>query len=287
MPAKKKGQKASNKKRYKNVILTIDGFTATIQLNRPKKKNACSPDLNKDMIKAFAEVAKDGNIKVIVITGVGDAFCGGMDLEKFFLEPMVAGPDRFKEVNDEVLHWMRSIHESPAVTVCSINGHCFGHGINMVGLCDLAITAEDAKFGLSEVNFGVLPAGGTMWGVINNFNRKQGLWYSLTGELFTGREAVELGLVNRAVPREKLAEETDRLVKNLVNKNAITLGAIKKTYQRLTPVDWLEAVDYENAKAFEVTFFQGQQGWIKQGLPQFKERKYKPGLESYKLGKGE
>ncbi len=287
--AKKKAVKPKKKTtRYENVILTLEDNLATIRLNRPKKKNACSPELNRNMNSAFAKIAKQDQIKVILITGgTGDSFCGGMDLEKFFLEPFTDGPDKVKEVNDEVFEWMRAIWETDAVTVASINGNCFGHGINIVGICDIAITAEDARFGLSEVNFGVLPAGGTLWGVLNNFNRKQGMYYSLTGEGFSGKEAVELGLVNRAVPKDQLAEATDKIIKNLVNKNALTLTATKKAYREIRFSDWWEAVSIENAKAYELTYFQGATGWISNGLTQFKDRKYKPGKGAYKLKKGE
>ena len=170
--------------------------------------------------------------------------------------------------------------------VCSINGYCFGGGVDLVGICDLAVAAEDAVMGLSEVNFGVLPAGGTTWAVKNNFNRKQGLRYCLTGETFTGKEAVELGLVNIAVPKEKLAEETDRLVGLLVTKNALTLEAIKKVFAKL-PSNWYEAVEFENGKAQELAFFQGEKNWFQHALKKFKDREYKPGLGAYKLDKGE
>jgi trans-feruloyl-CoA hydratase/vanillin synthase len=158
--------------------------------------------------------------------------------------------------------------------------------VDLVGISDLAVAAEEAVMGLSEVNFGVLPAGGTTWAVKNNFNRKQGLRYCLTGETFTGKEAVDLGLVNIAVPKEKLAEETERLVGLLVTKNALTLEAIKKVFTKL-PSNWYEAVEFENGKAQELAFFQGEKNWLRHGLKKFKEREYKPGLESVKLDKGE
>ena len=116
------------KKEYENVILTLDNMVATVQFNRPEKKNACSPGMNSDMNNAIIEIEKQDGIKVIVLTGVGDAFCAGLDLEKYFLEPMLEGPERLKEVNKEHFKWMRNISETQAVTVCSINGLCFGHG---------------------------------------------------------------------------------------------------------------------------------------------------------------
>ncbi len=277
----------SIKKDLANVLLTMEDAVARIVLNRPEKKNAMSPDLHDDMNSALDEIEKQDGIKVIVITGAGDdTFCGGMDLEKFFFEPMMENPEKFKKIADIAGRWFNRLIEAPQIIVCSINGYCFGGGVDLVGISDLAVAAEDAVMGLSEVNFGVLPAGGTTWAVKNNFNRKQGLRYCLTGETFTGKEAVELGLVNIAVPKERLAEETDRLVGLLVTKNALTLEAIKKVFTKL-PNNWYEAVEFENGKAQELAFFQGEKNWFQHALKKFKDREYKPGLGTYKLDKGE
>jgi len=277
----------SIKKDFENVLLTIEDAVARIVLNRPEKKNAMSPALHDDMHSALDEIEKQDGIKVIVITGAGDdSFCGGMDLEKFFFEPLMESPEKFKKIADIAGRWFNRLIEAPQIVVCSVNGFCFGGGVDLVGISDLAVAAEEAVMGLSEVNFGVLPAGGTTWAVKNNFNRKQGLRYCLTGETFTGKEAVDLGLVNIAVPKEKLAEETDRLVGLLVAKNALTLEAIKKVFTKL-PSNWYEAVEFENGKAQELAFFQGEKSWFQHALKKFKDREYKPGLGAYKLDKGE
>ncbi len=270
---------------FKNVILTIDGAAATVQFNRPHKKNAMSPDLHRDMAKAFDEIEKQGDNKVIVLTGVGDSWCGGMDLEKFFLETK-SDPKKWRAAHQTADAWFRRIKPSQSIVVASINGWCFGAAIALVGVCDLAIASEDAVFGLSEVNFGMIPGGGTLWSVAHNFNRKQGMYYSVTGDTFTGKEAEKMGLVSHSYPKEKLAEETDKLVKNLVNKNGLTLGTIKQAYEKVAFMDNMTAVDYESAKLHELSFYSGE-AWVKGGLTQFKERKYKPGLESYKIKEGD
>ncbi len=271
-----------NKIEYENVNLTIDGAAATVQFNRPHKKNAMSPALHRDMAQAFDEIEKQGGIKVIVLTGVGDSWCGGMDLKKFFLEPK-KDPKRWLEVHRQADSWFMRVKPNPAIVLASINGYCFGAAIALVGICDLAIAAEEAIFGLSEVNFGVLPAGGTLWSVAHNINRKKGMYYSVTGETFNGIQAAEMGLVSHAVPREKLADETDRIVKALVSKNAYTLAAIKHAYERVTSMDFLTAYEHENAKLHELSYL-SQDAWVKMGITQFAEGKYRPGLESYDLG---
>jgi trans-feruloyl-CoA hydratase/vanillin synthase len=269
--------------KYDNINLMIDEAAATIQLNRPQKKNAMSPALHRDFVAAVGEIEKLKGIKAIVLTGAGDAFCGGMDLEKFFFETK-GDPEKWYEVHRTAESWFQRLLASPAIIIASVNGWCFGAAVAIVGACNIAIAAEEATFGLSEVNFGILPAGGTLWAVAKNFNRKQGFYYSVTGETFTGKEAVGLGLVNRSVPREKLAEETDRVVKSLVSKNGHTLAAIKEAYEKVGNMDVITAQDYENAKLHELSFRSGDD-WINKGISQFKKREYRPGLGSYKLEK--
>ncbi|MDI3317232.1 MAG: p-hydroxycinnamoyl CoA hydratase/lyase [Bacillota bacterium] len=272
-------------KRFECVNLVIDGAVATVQLNRPEKKNAMSPQLHQDMNDALTAIEEQDGVKVVVVTGVGDSFCGGMDLEKCFLEPF-DDPDEFTRVNDIALTWFRRLKAFPAVTLASVNGWCFGGGVELVGICDLAIAAEEAVFGLSEINFGIFPGGGTMWAAAHNLNRKQALYYSLTGETFNGRQAAELGLVNRAVPASQLAAETRRVSDMLVNKNIHTLRATKEVYERAIFMDFPESVEWEMAKLQELSY-RSRHAWVRQALTQFRERRFRPGLESYALGEGE
>ena len=112
---------------FEGVKVTINGAVATIRLNRPEKKNAMSPEMHAAMHRALDRVEAAGGVKVAVLTGTGDAFCGGMDLEKYFLEAYET-PARFRE-NLAVSHaWMRRWLAFPAVTLAAINGVCLGGG---------------------------------------------------------------------------------------------------------------------------------------------------------------
>jgi len=267
------------------INLTFDGPSATIQLNRPEKKNAMSPELHRDMNEALAAIEQRGGVKVLVITGVGDSFCGGMDLEKCFLEPF-DNPDEFARVNGLALSWFKKLKSFPAVTLASVNGWCFGGGVELVGVCDIAIAAEEAVFGLSEINFGIFPGGGTMWATAHNLSRKQALYYSLTGETFDGRRAAEIGLVNLAVPRAQLEKETARIVQLLVNKNIHTLRATKEVYERSVFMPFPESIEWEMAKLHELSYY-SRHAWIRDALAQFRRREFRPGLEAYRLREGD
>lgn len=267
---------------FDGVKLTVDGAVATIRLNRPEKKNAMSPEMHAAVTRALDRVEAAGGVKVVVLTGTGDAFCGGMDLETYFLEAYET-PARFRE-NLAVSHaWMRRWLAFPAVTVAAINGVCMGGGLLMANLCDIALTAEDAVFGLSEVNFGIFPAGGTTWSVAQVLSRRSALYYALTAEPFDGRRAVEIGVAVRAVPRADLEAETARVAAALVKKNLEALRYTKRVYERSRTMSFPDAQQYEVAMLHELSY-QTDAAWIRKALAKFKGRAYRPGVTSFEEG---
>ncbi len=269
--------------KYENVIVEIQGDVATVTLNRPEKKNCMSPALHAEMCIALKEI-EAAKVKVMVLTGAGNAFCGGMDLEKCFFDNWDE-PDKFKEGVGHSFVWMKHLKDFSAVTVAKINGWCFGGGMEVVGLCDIAIAAEESTWGLSEVNFGIFPGGGTTWTVANNMAfRKQALYYSLTADTFDGKEAVDLGWASKSVPLAELDAHTQKVVDGLAGKGRIVLEKTKEVYERIYDLnmDFADAVDYEIAKLFELSRLTDDD-WIRTALQSFKNREFKPGLQDYKL----
>ncbi|MDC0666275.1 enoyl-CoA hydratase-related protein [Nannocystis radixulma] len=264
---------------YEGLKLTIEDGAATIQIARPEKRNAMSPALHRGMNLALDAIEAAGGVKVAVLTGTDEVFCGGMDLEKYFLEPF----DRPREfrANLAASHgWMRRWKAFAPVTVASINGLCIGGGLLMASLCDIAIAAEEAVFGLSEVNFGIFPAGGTTWAVAQNMTRKHALYYSLTADRFDGRRAAEIGLVSVAVPREHLAAETARVVATLRQKSLDALHYTKRVYERSRTMSFPEAQEWEVAMLLDLSYTT-ENAWIRDALEKFRRREYRPAESSY------
>lgn len=259
--------------------LEIDGPVATVFFNRPDKKNAMNPQMHREMNQVLDTIEEDRDVKVVVITGTGASFSSGMDLEECFLEPY-DDPERFYRTNLVALKWFQRLKAFPAVTVAKVNGFAFGGGFEVTGLCDLAIASETAMFGLSEINFGIFPAGGATWAVTHNMPRKQALYYILTGDTLTGKQAQEYGLVNRAVPAELLDSETESVVDKLVKKNPITLRLAKDVYEGTTRMDLPTSIDYDQAKLWELSRLSGDE-WINVALKQFEKRSYRPGISTY------
>ncbi len=222
---------------YEDLELSGDESHLVIRFNRPHKKNAFNPRNHAAMHRVLDVIDRRPSLKAVVLTGVKDVFCGGMDLEEYFFDDF---EDRAKlRANFDSAHgWMRRWKELSVVTVASINGWCVGGGMLIAGICDLAIAANEATFCLSEINFGIFPAGGTTWMVAQHLTRKQALYAMLTGDRFDGRRAETLGLVSRSVPGADLAAETDALVASLVRKEKHALAYVKRVGVRAQHARW-------------------------------------------------
>jgi trans-feruloyl-CoA hydratase/vanillin synthase len=146
----------------------------------------------------------------------------------------------------------------------------------------LAIASESAVFGLSEINWGIPPGNLVSKALADTVGHRKALEYIMTGETFTGKQAAEMGLVNRAVPLEKLREETIALARILASKNPVVLRAAKHGFKRCRELTWEQSEDYLYAKLDQAQLRDPEHGREK-GLTQFlDEKSIKPGLESYR-----
>lgn len=271
-----------------NVRVEFEDGIAWVTLNRPDKRNAMSPALNQDMRDVLYDLELDDRAKVVVITGAGESFTAGMDLKEFFRETSkrpLRERWRIYETNS-TWQWRKLMfYKKP--TIAMVNGWCFGGGFTPLVSCDLAIAAEDAVFGLSEINWGIIPAGNVTRAVAAVMRQRDALYYLMTGETFDGKKAAELGLVNEAVPREKLRERTKELAQVLMEKNPIVLNAIKLAYKYSRDLPWDLAEEYLDSKLQATLYIDPERGQ-QQGLKQFlDEKSFKPGLQAYRREQSE
>src|SRR6185437_152760 len=165
------------------VLVEFDQGIAWVTLNRPEKRNAMSPTLNKEMIEVLEALEIDERCGVLVLTGAGDAFTAGMDLKEFFRESDVKSPEAWGQIARQAQIWqMQRLKWFPKPTIAMVNGWCFGGGFNPMISCDIAIAAEEATFGLSEVNWGIIPAGNVLRSIASKLRDTDGLYYALTGD---------------------------------------------------------------------------------------------------------
>jgi trans-feruloyl-CoA hydratase/vanillin synthase len=267
----------------KTVLVEIENRIAWVTLNRPEKRNAINPELMTEMLQVFDSLEADDRAGVLVLTGAGEAYSAGMDMQEFFRASDPLTPEARAQVTrlSAQVNWRRlSYYMKP--TIAMVNGWCFGGGFNSVIACDLAIAAEEATFGLSEINWGIIPAGNVLKSVTSVMNQRDALYYTMTGATFDGRKAAAMGLVNEAVPLSRLSERTRGLAEVLLEKNPATLRAAKHACKRVRDLSWDDAEDYLFAKIDQMRFLDREKGRDK-GLAQFlDEKSYRPGLGGYR-----
>lgn len=269
--------------RLQTVTVEFDEGIAWVTLNRPDKRNAMSPTLNREMLEVLEALEFEERCGVIVLTGAGEAFTAGMDLKEYFRETDNAPAAVKLKIRRAAGEWQwRKLRHYPKPTIAMVNGWCFGGGFTPLIACDLAIAADEATFGLSEINWGIIPAGNVTRAVAEVMHHKAALYYIMTGEPFGGQIARETGLVNESVPLASLRERTRSLAKVLLGKNPTVLRQAKNAFKRIGVMDWDLAEDYLSAKA-EQTAAQDPEGGRNKGMTQFlDEKSIRPGLDTYR-----
>lgn len=273
----------SYENRWKTVKVVVEEGIAWVTLNRPEKRNAMSPTLNTEMIDVLETLELDADAKVLVLAGEGDAWTAGMDLKEYFRE-IDAGPEILQEkIRRDACRWQWQLLRMYAKpTIAMVNGWCFGGGFSPLVACDLAIAADEAVFGLSEINWGIPPGNLVSKAMADTVGHRQALYYIMTGETFTGAQAAEMGLVNRSVPRAELRATTQELAAKLLEKNPVVLRANKHGFKRCRELTWDQNEDYLYAKLDQAQLRDPERG-REQGLKQFLDDKaIKPGLQTYK-----
>jgi trans-feruloyl-CoA hydratase/vanillin synthase len=266
-----------------NVLVEFDDGIAWVSMNRPAKRNAMNPALIAEMKATVDLLATDERCRVFVLTGAGESFTAGMDLREYF-QMTDAAPDTvllaLRRANEE-WQWRR-LRDYPKPTIAMVNGWCFGGGFTPLVACDLALAAEDAVFGLSEINWGILPAGNVTKAVTEVMNQRDALYFIMTGESFDGRRARELGVVNLAVPRAELRARTRALARVLLEKNQTVLRGAKIATKRVRNLDWDSSADYLYAKVAEALHLGGDANRAHAMRGFLDDKTYRPGLETFR-----
>ncbi len=261
----------------------VDGV-AWLYFNRPDKRNCMSPTLNDDMNAVLDELEYRDDFGVLVLTGEGTAFSAGMDLKEYFRETEAKGLGATRAAQRSSYGWWRRLRWYQKPTIAMVNGWCFGGAYGPLFACDLAFAAEDAQFGLSEINWGILPGGGATKIIRELTNFRNAMYHAMMGENVDGKTAAEWGLVNEAVPADGLKDRVNEVAQVLLKKNPVALKATKDAIRRVGEMTYDNAEDFlvraqEAANSFDN---EGRKEGIKQFID---EKSYKPGLGAYDLSK--
>jgi feruloyl-CoA hydratase/lyase len=263
---------------YPTLQIERTNGVALVVLNRPDKKNAMNPQMHEDMTNALEELRYDDDARVLVITGAGDSFCAGMDLKEVF-HALKDQPARYDKVVRMATEWRgRTLRHYPKPTIAMVNGYCFGGAFSILEGCDLAIAADEATFGLSEINFKGFPGGAVSKSLANLLRPRDALFYALTGRRFGGKVAAEIGLVNFSVPLASLKIEAMAVAQDIAGKDPSALKATKDSYRFSLEMTWEASMNYTDAKEDELAAHQAARNWKDEGIGDFLAGKFKPGL---------
>lgn len=265
------------------VEIDPDGI-AWVSFNRPEKRNAMSPALNVEMLAVLDSLEQDERVKVLVLTGEGSAWTAGMDLKEYFRETD-GKPEVVRQVTRrQVTDWQyRRLYHYMKPTIAMVNGYCFGGAFIPLVACDLAIAADDATFGLSEVNWGVTPGNLVTRALADVIPARDAMYYLLTGLPFDGKRAEQMRLVNESVPGDRLRARTAELAKLIAGHNQWVVRGTKQGLRNGKDMPWEVAEDYFFAKHDQAILYDQQAK--ADGIEGFLDDKsYRPGLETNPAG---
>jgi methylglutaconyl-CoA hydratase len=218
---------------------------ATVTLNRPAVHNAFNDALIARLDKAFAELGDDPKVRVIVLAGNGKSFCAGADLN--WMKSMLGYTEEENVADSSRLAAMLSrLNACPKPTVARVHGAALAGGVGLVSACDIAVAAEQAKFGITEVKLGLIPANIALY-LVPSIGARAMRRYAMTGELFDAAEARRIGLVHEVAGEGQLDQVMGAMVEALLAAGPRAMGECKKLIEHVAgPVN--DAMRRDTAK---------------------------------------
>jgi enoyl-CoA hydratase/3-hydroxyacyl-CoA dehydrogenase len=255
-----------------SVVTETDGPVAILRMSRPAAMNALNTDVLWDLLTALESAEANPAIRVIVLTGEGNAFVAGADIKEMVTKtPLEARV--FTQLGHKVF---RRIEEMDAIVIAAINGYALGGGMELALACDIILASEKARVGLPEVGLGIHPGfGGTQ-----RLPRLVGRWKAkeliLTAKQLSAKEAKEIGLVNEVYPADMLLEEARKMAHKIASQGPVAIKLAKHVVNRGSEIDLDTALNYE-VESVSLCFasddrVEGLQAFIDRRKPDFKGR---------------
>lgn len=207
---------------FKNILVNQEQNIGIITINRPEVRNALDSTTYDEMGEALKNFEKDEQVVVIILTGSGDkAFASGADIrqlqQRSFIDALEPGLQGL----------CKSIEESGKVVIAAVNGFALGGGCELALACDIRIASDTAKFGLPELNLGIIPGGGGTQRLARIVGKGRALDMILTGAIITAEKAEHIGLVSKVVEANELLDEAKAYSKPIVSKGPLALKLAK------------------------------------------------------------
>lgn len=226
---------------YDTLLVDIRDGIARVTLNRPDVRNALNQTMLRELDAALGALERDPAARVIVLSGAGDkAFCAGADLKGVGDRGTTL---QARESFGGLARILEAIPRMRTPVIAQVHGFALAGGCGLVAGCDIVVAADDAVFGLPELKVGLVPAI-VMAPILRSVGRKRGLLMILSGEQIPAREAYEMGLVSRLVPRGSLSEAVSDLARALAGLSPTAVGLVKEAAAAVPDMEYGAALRY-------------------------------------------
>ena len=252
---------------YTHIIVEKKDGIGKIIINRPDALNSLHPDTHTQMQHALRALDTDPEVRVIILTGTGRAFSSGADLKH--ISSVADKPAEIVAYGRMFDATTYLIEHMAKVVIAMVNGLCLAGGIEVMQACDLAYASEDARIGDQHANFGLIPTGGGSQRLPRLIPLRKAKELLFTGDWLSAKEAEKWGLVNKAVPADKLEATVMEVANKLKERSPMASKFIKYSVNRGMQVDLYTGVELE--KAASMAHFQTQDS--KEGISAFMEKR--------------
>ena len=225
-----------------SIELAIDRAVATVTINRPERKNAISLEMREQLWTAFEELSENDEVRAVILTGAGDAFCAGMDVKEMGGEGGVA----WSMTKMRRLHRIaRSIASLKKPTIAAVNGVCVGVGWSYALACDIVIASESARFAQIFRNVGLTPDGGAVWQLRQQIGAMRAKEIVYSGRMVGADEALELGLILEKVETDRLLARARELADSFCSAPTLALGMAKRQFELASSASFDQFLEFE------------------------------------------
>jgi len=250
---------------YKYISLEKEAGLGIVTISRPAALNALNRDLSSELLSVFTEIEQDKEIRVAILTGIEKTFIAGADI----LEMKDKNSKEALDYLTDTRAFMDKIYNLSKPVIAAVNGYAFGGGMETALACDLRIASEKAKFGLLEINLGVIPGAGGIQRLVRLIGMTKAKEMLFTGDIYDALSCYEMGFLNKVVPHDELMKEAKALAQKISDKSGVALHYAKKAINAGSDLSLPAALELDES-LFALCFDSYDQ---KEGMTAFAEKR--------------